>query len=481
MKRGLWLLALASLGCSGEGNTGQPNRNFTWCVDATGTAIDCSERKGEVAATLDLWDQVPWANYATPQIADDNKIKVSSKPIYPPISHNAEDPGSAPVDCGGLDAIDLSPSYLDDFEPFDQTKVGMAGAWSGYDDGSDTSFRVPGDVDWYPGLALQYDRAAYGMPSDRHDAHPGARPDCGGVHNDWMLHYRGGRFNYYGGGMAHPFAAEQFTSTVDAAGNRQPGVLKTGCPDGSDLCPAAGTDGTPNYNIFGVDPGVFKQVHQFYDVSKYDGLVFWARRGPDSATGLLVGLQDKYTSDDLARQNEKFCKRLKVCVPGCVNGYQCIINEKVTDPMTEEYQLHRCMPPDYNVATNVPNPALREFLFPRCEADTCKPPAFYSDPDFDGTTCNAFAFTGNDEGYWCSSPDKPVAPWAERCGDAFVAAISLSTDWKLYKLPFDSFRQVGFGKPAPSFDLKTLYSIAFQFTVGYTDVYVDDVSFYRNK
>ncbi len=35
--------------------------------------------------------------------------------------------------------------------------------------------------------------------------------------------------------------------------------------------------------------------------------------------------------------------------------------------------------------------------------------------------------------------------------------------------------------PAPSFDLKTLYSVAFQFTVGYTDVYVDNLSFYRTR
>jgi hypothetical protein len=81
-------------------------------------------------------------------------------------------------------------------------------------------------------------------------------------------------------------------------------------------------------------------------------------------------------------------------------------------------------------------------------------------------------------GYYCYGAEPPPIA-AERCGDAFVAPIQLSTDWKLYKLPFSEFRQVGFGKKAPTFDLGSMYSIAFQFTVGYADVYVDNVSFYR--
>jgi hypothetical protein len=316
------------------------------------------------------------------------------------------------------------------------------------------------------------------MPADRHDAHPGERPSCDGAVNDWVLHYRGGRFNYYGGGMSHPLAAEHIVIEQDELSKEEKPVLVRGCPEGSDLCPAPGVDGMPSYEIFGEHgPFPMGQPHEFWDVSQYDGVVFWARRGPDGATGLLVGLQTKHTADDLARGNERFCKRIKVCAPTCLNGYECIVNEEAVE---EESQLHRCMPPNFLVKT-VENPALREFLFPRCGADTCKPAVFYPDADFEGTTCNAHEFTPNDAGYWCSSPDREVPTNAERCGDGFVAPISLSTDWKLYKIPFDSFRQVGFGRIAPSFDLKTLYSIAFQFTVGYTDVYVDNVSFYRNK
>jgi len=500
MKRTLSVVPLAALvfGCSGEGNTGQPNRDFTW--DENGTQVS-------------LWDEVPWANHATPQFivhADRSRgeVEISSGPVYPPISSNTPDPGSRPVDCSALDGIEVSPYYVDTFEPplatnaAGQSLTGVATAWSSYDDGSDTAFRVPGDVGWYPDLGGSYideahtQQAQQGIlpPYARAGSSPwglaadhqfGERPTCDGAPNDWVLHYKGGRFNYYGGGMAHPFSPPLDLGLVYGP-EEHAWIFHEICPPGSDLCPHSRRGDDPQLaldDVFPTPPGGYMQTRPgFWDASLYDGVVFWARRGPDSATGLLVALQDKYTSDDLARENERYCKRIKVCVPQCVNGFSC-----VRDTAGEE-KVKRCMPAsttdatigDYNVA-KVSNPALREFLFPRCQEDTCVPAKYYPDYDLNETTCNAFAFTGNDEGYWCSNPNKPVAPYAERCGDAFVSAISLSTDWKLFKIPFDSFRQVGFGKPAPSFDLKTLYSIAFQFTVGYADVYVDNVSFYRNK
>lgn len=449
MKRALWLtpLALTLVGaCSGEGNTGKPERNRTW-VDDAGTQHE-------------LFRDIPWASHATPVIdADDsNKVVVSSEPVYPPIGANTPDPGSRDIDadeCNKLADIELSPYYLDDFEPYDPSFVGMAAGWSGYDDGSDLAFRTPGDVDWYPGLALRYDRGPWGLAADRH---VGPRPACGGESNEWVLHYRGGRFNYYGGGMSHALAAER----VDP----EAGLIH-GCPPGeSDVCPAT-------FDIFGDPPeGGFKQPHEFWDLSAYDGVVFWARRGPDGATGLVMGLQDKHTSDDLARQNQKFCQRLKVCNPSCENGFSCTPDKE---------GVSRCMPPDYPYGSVTQNVALKEFMFPRCGESTCLSPSHYQDTDFDGSRCESFSFTGLETAGWCiNAGDAPAEP-EERSGDAFVSPISLSTDWRLYKLPFDSFRQVGIGKKASSLDLKSLYSIAFQFTVGFTDVYVDNVSFYRNK
>jgi hypothetical protein len=320
-------------------------------------------------------------------------------------------------------------------------------------------------------------RSVWGMPADRHPAEgngqSGVRPDCDGAPNEWALHFRGGRFNYFGGGMAHPFSPPLdpglgSDARLSAEQDRAQWMFRETCPPDSDLCPA-------DPNVFSPREGdVFiKNRPGYWDVSAYDGVVFWARRGPDGATSLLVGLQNKYTSDDLASENEQYCRRAKECQPDCDNGFACVDDGQNT---------FRCMPEGYAIppASSL-NVALKEFLFPPCGVSTCVPPSFNPDPDFLDTTCEAHSFTGLETGYWCSGPDRPVPPPPERCGDGFVAPISLSTDWQLYKLPFSEFRQVGWGKPAPQLDLETLYSIAFQFTVGYADVYVDNVSFYRNK
>ena len=472
MKRSLGLLPLATLvgACSGPGNTGRPESN------------------------PDLL-QIPWANHVTPEFAEGSEgslgaPKVSAAPYYPPIGDNLPDPGSRPIDCSVLDDIELSPYWVDTFEPYapgmnpttGQPYWGVATAWASYDDGTKGSFRTPGDVGWYSdlgggiGVVAPYDhapRATWGMAADRHPAevkgeHTGVRPECGGAPNEFVLHYRGGRFNYYGGGFAHPLSPPVDGGLVVPEDGQW--ILTEPCPPGSDLCAK--------------DPDIFvprgkdvfeKTRHGYWDVSAYDGVTFWARRGPDGGSSVLVGFQDKHTSQDLNSESEQFCKRHKECKAACTNGFSC-----VDDVSTRTDPIKRCMPEGYDIAL-VGNPALAEFLFPPCGQNICTPPVFNPDPDFNNTTCEALSFTGLESNYWCTGPDRPVPPPAERCGDGFVSRVTLSTDWQLYKIPFDQFRQAGNGKPAPFFDLETVHSIFFELPVGWADIYVDDVSFYRQK
>ena len=64
------------------------------------------------------------------------------------------------------------------------------------------------------------------------------------------------------------------------------------------------------------------------DVSDYEGISFWARRGPDSQVGFRVLVGDKYTDDDIAYLNYKqrplmprFCERVRECA--CLNHRAC--------------------------------------------------------------------------------------------------------------------------------------------------------------
>ena len=64
------------------------------------------------------------------------------------------------------------------------------------------------------------------------------------------------------------------------------------------------------------------------DVSAWEGISFWARRGPDSQAGFRVLVGDKYTDDDIAYLTyridpmlPRYCERVREC--GCLNHRTC--------------------------------------------------------------------------------------------------------------------------------------------------------------
>ncbi len=440
-KPGPLLIAALCASCSSVGNTGR------YLVPAA------------------LVAEVPWTNGVQP-LQDENGVVIRpAEPVYPAIGLAAPDPGSRPVDCSGLADIELSPYWVQTFEPgATPNNVGVAEAWSAYDDQSHGSFHVPGDGSWYPGLAMRYS-VPWGLSADRF-----AGPSCDGLPNDWALHVRGGRFNYYGGGFTHPLYLWQRQTDIPVP---DPSMLPT--------CPHDCTSGTctdlislsqaPESDLCPTEPVPELVLEQYWDVSAYDGVAFWARRGPEGEVALLVALQNKYTSDDLARGNQTFCQRIKNCRPECANHAACT---------PDSQGVNRCLPEGADPSALSATPALVEQLYPRCGASACTSPPYFLDPDFDGTECKPYEFSGIESGYYCYGDEPPPAP-ADRCGDGFVAPVHLSTDWQLFKIPFSEFRQVGWGKKAPAMDLHSVAQIAFQFSVGFADVYVDNVTFYRNR
>lgn len=119
----------------------------------------------------------------------------------------------------------------------------MAQFFSAYNDKTEGSWHVPGDASWYSAIAagrgLLTGKDASGVPGLplppwglAADSIVGG-PSCDGAANNWALHIRGGRFNYYGGGAEHPFA-------LDCTLGGQPGDVcqRIGAGQAVARCPA---------------------------------------------------------------------------------------------------------------------------------------------------------------------------------------------------------------------------------------------------
>ncbi|HVJ22037.1 MAG TPA: hypothetical protein VM686_41815 [Polyangiaceae bacterium] len=393
-----------------------------------------------------------------------------AEPIFPPIDQDMPDPGSREVDCSGLDGIELA-AWVETFEPTPSSTVtaptwGVAEAWSTYDDSSDGAFRAPGDAAWYSGVSGNYGEI-WGMPADRVGG-----PSCDGQANDFVFHFRGGRFNRWGAGATHVlttgFAAQMLCPDTDERADFCMPI--TDPADGVDSAgfPTTRPDGLPYTN---------PELHTYWDLSSYDGIVFWARRGPDGAANAGIGFHNKYTSEDLNRENATYCSRIKECYPECHNRAECVYTENSFAPADSAY---RCVPEGANPNSVAHIVSLLEELYPRCGESACTFPSYFQDTDFEGTQCKPYEFSGMESNYYCYG-DEPPPLAKDRCNDAFVTEIILSTDWQLYKLPFSEFRQIGFGKPALAQDLKSVPLIGFMFPVGFADIYVDNLSFYREQ
>src|SRR5260370_31952736 len=203
-------LALVVLSCGGPGNTGR------WTPDPN------------------LVKEVPWLNGVLPALDSGREAILAQTPSYPAVASGQPDLGSQHLDCSGLAGLEFSTSWFESFEsdmPNDPTHIGVGSGWAGYDDLTKYAFHVPGDVTWYPELVSQGAFSApWGMPAD--NSIPG--PSCDGMPNHWALHFRGGLFRKWGGGMSHAF--------TDPVGRYRDDVFSD-CPPGVDFCPPKLPDG----------------------------------------------------------------------------------------------------------------------------------------------------------------------------------------------------------------------------------------------
>jgi hypothetical protein len=410
-------------------------------------------------------------------------------PVFPSIAGGIEEPVDAatgkrviaktpPNECKRAAELEYADGWMRDFEALPiPNGWGLGKAWGAFDDLTRGSFTLPLDFSLYPAFsgttATRIVDGTWGLPADDF---PGPACDFDGdgtpEPNGWSLHIRGGQYKDFGGGTGHAVGFDFLSS---------PCAGKDYCPPDNVL-----SDTDPNGVVAPGGP----VVPPYLNFSEYEGIAFWARKGPEGQPTILVNFTDKYTSDDLAKGNQKFCKRIKQCQLFCRNGAPCVpspVDPKIIDPITkQEYDLTRCIPPD---EMNLVESAIgtgRETLYPRCgEQSACAFNDVLGDPDFEfqetGATCQHFSFSGDEGGDYCVVPGTEPPGRNDRCGDGWAAGVHLTNEWKFYTVPFSELRQGGYGKAGPKFDTNTVFSITLGWGAGWTDMFIDNVTFYRRK
>jgi hypothetical protein len=323
------------------------------------------------------------------------------------------------------------------------------------------------------------------------------------------LHLLGGPFVGWGGGIGVSMQKLNGRDTVNGDPNKA-------------LCAPMG--GGPPAAVCPPDDAEYAVRVAALDVSAYEGVSFWARRGERSQTGLRLSVGDKHTDDDLnyyaVRQSAitgvpepLYCQRVKEC--GCLYNDSCNyydVNGRFfcrdpLDPKTQrQCRLDDKGQPVGNGTTSINGTTTNC----TCGAvDVCNviDPAFPNDPPigadgqpittidpmtgnpvdgdtaFYGRACTPYQFPDGTGTSFCFNPgsDPNPAPGSERCGDHWATSVDLSPDWQFFRIPFKDLRQQGFAKKAAELDLHSVSVVRFTWDAGIIDYWIDAVSFYKRS
>ena len=404
------------------------------------------------------------------------------------------DPGPRLVKCADAEApFEFAKPYIWTFE--EPNPLNRARAMYSYTDNSQSIATF---------FASDGGRQTYQPPT-------AVLPRCSDVPNPMnrAIHIQGGPFLSWGGGVGtamkdHP------GRTIDA--------------------------GTPL--TFPLSPGSTAISGAAIDASQWEGISFWARRGPDSQAGFRVLVGDKYTDDDIAYRMyrddptvPRFCERVRECA--CLNHKTCApiqvevnASGRVTSPpdflaacvpvhlnpsppttlsMTfcgepallsagsmgsgagsgttqcNTCQETRCNEPYPAYPDDFPAPGGTQPTDPTTGAPINVGPAG-TDRQFVGKTCNPYTLRPGISTSFCFDPatERP-AEATEQCGDHWTRVVNLSNEWQFYTVPFSAMGQQGWAKRSPGLDLSTVSVVRFTWDGGWIDFWIDDVTFYRHK
>jgi hypothetical protein len=257
------------------------------------------------------------------------------------------------------------------------------------------------------------------------------------------------------------------------------------------------------------------------DLSQWDGVSLWARRGPDSQPGIRVLVGDKHVDDDTSyvsyrRHTEdellepeaeeelewnypkrRYCERHREC--DCRNHKPCTW---FTDPLFSDHDEfvepppggfpegddsgHYCWDPEVDPPPGTLDECGRPIEYDRCGRTQCEQhhppwPEHVTDAQFTGRPCSTYAFENGIEGKYCYRPGVDPDPVhnEDLCGDYWFAPVRLTKDWTLHLVPFTDMHQQGWAMESWHLDLSAISVVRLTFDRGWIDYWIDDVSFYR--
>jgi hypothetical protein len=270
------------------------------------------------------------------------------------------------------------------------------------------------------------------------------------------------------------------------------------------------------------------------DWSAWEGVSFWARRGPDSQVGFRVLVGDKYTDDDISflmyREDPtkpRYCERVRECA--CLNHKTCAPVDLMranggtgdptnpiipsgcrptTDHLGDKQTMMFCGAPE--VISGAGDQSSGGSQCNTCEGSGVGPgietkcnekwPAFPDDcgsPDgmcpgpnppgtdiqFYGKPCSPHTMRNGIFSYWCFDPAKGEDPaeTTEQCGDHWTNVVNLTSEWQFYTVPFNSLLQQGWAKRSAKLDTTAISVLRFTWDGGWVDFWIDQVNFYRHK
>jgi len=423
--------------------------------------------------------------------AEDTRVPVNVTDLEPGmlcVDKCEPDYGSAPVDCAAAEAgLEFFPApvwNLDGPMPMPMPKL-----YAYSDETTKFTATAPGACD--PVVAYKDEDGNACAP---YDLVPALTERCGLTTG--AIHVRGGPYREWGAGIG---------LRLDNLAETAAGTLGSTCTfplpaDAPSFCPkpeariddAPGstyTDGTPR------DMDVASTKTAYYamlvDLTDWEGISFWARRGPDSQGGFRVVIGDRQTDDDISFHESilglpQKCRRYKEC--GCRDHKPC-----TPDP---DLFILSCWEPGVDPPPGTLDSNDVPITYELCGVDKCDEAysAYPNTADLEfytpghrpmeqaGTnTCSYYAFNTDQAGEYCYDTvnGPPPAEGKERCGDNWMDPVALNPDWTFYKIPFNELRQEGWAKQYSHFDQAGVTLVRFTWSVGWMDAWIDDVRFYR--